>query len=205
MKTINEYIKKCHQIAIEHGWWDTERSIGEIICLFHSEVSEILEEYRNGRKLDEIYYVCNQIICGDADPCVFDEDKLNKSECHNVKIKCKPEGIPIEFADLLIRIFDFLGHDDPLFGMNIIKQTLAYKNSEICEILSQLHCIISDIYRNFIYPRPEQIYARMRIFKHLISFIFASCNTFNIPIEKALDLKIEYNKTRSYRHGDKKC
>lgn len=36
-----------HINAMNHGWWDEERKIPELLCLIHSEVSEALEAYRN--------------------------------------------------------------------------------------------------------------------------------------------------------------
>lgn len=38
---------EIHENAKNHGWWDNERSIPELLCLIHSEVSEALEAYRN--------------------------------------------------------------------------------------------------------------------------------------------------------------
>jgi len=38
--------KSIHENAVEHGWYDTERTIPELLCLIHSEVSEALEAYR---------------------------------------------------------------------------------------------------------------------------------------------------------------
>lgn len=45
--TINEIVKDIHTNAVEHGWWETERELPEIIALCHSELSEALEAYRN--------------------------------------------------------------------------------------------------------------------------------------------------------------
>jgi len=36
------------RIAVEHGWWDTDRNDGEMIALLHSELSEALEAMRHG-------------------------------------------------------------------------------------------------------------------------------------------------------------
>lgn len=35
--TINEWAQKCHKIAVAHGWWDEEESIGQQIALMHAE------------------------------------------------------------------------------------------------------------------------------------------------------------------------
>lgn len=87
-----------------------ERGFPEVLALIHSEVSEALEEYRNGRLPTEVYTGNNG----------------------------KPEGIPIELADVIIRVLDYCGYA-------------------------------------------------------------------GIDIDAAISQKHEYNKTRPYRHGGKKC
>jgi NTP pyrophosphatase (non-canonical NTP hydrolase) len=37
-----------HGVAIDKGWWDSERNDGELIALIHSELSEALEGLRHG-------------------------------------------------------------------------------------------------------------------------------------------------------------
>ena len=46
--TINDWAEVIHANALEHGWWDEERSFGDIVALCHSELSEALEAYRSG-------------------------------------------------------------------------------------------------------------------------------------------------------------
>ena|SRR5260221_246148 len=112
--TMSELIKESYETAVEKGWWaegeGTDRSIGMALMLMVSELSEALEEHRNGKALDEIWYQPNG----------------------------KPEGIPVELADVMIRIADLVGH-------------------------------------------------------------------YKMPLERALREKLAYNKTREYRHGNKKA
>lgn len=44
--TIDFFQKEAHRIAVEHGFWETERNVGEQIALMHSELSEMLEAFR---------------------------------------------------------------------------------------------------------------------------------------------------------------
>lgn len=83
--TLNEYGAAILDNAIAHGFYDGgEPPIGERLCLIHAELSEALEELRDGWEVGEIYFV---------------EDKNGEQ---------KPEGVAIELCDALIRILDVL-------------------------------------------------------------------------------------------------
>lgn len=106
--SLNELRDECHSIAKEKGWHDNgPRNFGEALMLIVTEVAEAMEEHRERR--DDLW---------------FAEGSM------------KPEGVPIELADVLIRIFDLAG-------------------------------------------------------------------SLEIDLDTAVRLKIEYNKTRSLRHGGK--
>lgn len=50
---LDQWAREIHEIAVEHGWWDEERSFGEIVALCHSELSEALEADRRGEAMVE--------------------------------------------------------------------------------------------------------------------------------------------------------
>ena len=54
--TINKLIEESYKIAREKGWWDEERCDSVIRDLVYGEVAEWMEEERDGRGRNEIYY-----------------------------------------------------------------------------------------------------------------------------------------------------
>lgn len=116
MVGINKVAKDIHENAVEHGWWDEERSFPEIVALCHSELSEALEEYRAGRPME--WRACQEAIdCGREENDTIC-NPADESDCLNYKRKrlCphygkKPEGIAVEMADCIIRILDWCGKE----------------------------------------------------------------------------------------------
>lgn len=45
-KTLNELSQLCHAIAVEKGFWDQERNLGEALMLIVTELAEAMESYR---------------------------------------------------------------------------------------------------------------------------------------------------------------
>lgn len=97
---INEMMYKIHNNSQDKGWWQEERTFGEIIALCHSELSEALEEYRNGHAVTEMYY--SGSCASDCSHC--------KGDCDFHGGMKKPEGVAVELADCIIRILDFCGY-----------------------------------------------------------------------------------------------
>jgi NTP pyrophosphatase (non-canonical NTP hydrolase) len=96
-QTIKEWMKRCYDVAQEKGWHNKPLHIENELMNFHAEISEAWEEIRKGYSLTDFYYAdINEE--GDIIPFgVNDESYIVNG--------LKPEGFPIEIADLLIRIF----------------------------------------------------------------------------------------------------
>lgn len=45
-KSFEDMQEKVHLNAVNKGWWESDRSDGEIMALIHSEISEALEAMR---------------------------------------------------------------------------------------------------------------------------------------------------------------
>jgi len=104
--TLQEMASFVMKVNAENGWFDKTRTFGEDVALLHSEVSEMLEAFR---EMDMV-------------------DTLEPSG--------KPIGVGSEAADILIRLLD-------------------------------------------------------------------TCYRYGIDLEKQFHIKMNYNKTRGYRHGGK--
>lgn len=99
---INKLAKEIHLNARNKGFFDTEKNIGEMLCLIHSEVSEALEADRKNHytNLKESYH-----LKGLADKeygITFHSDEAFKNEFEE-SVKNTFED---ELADVMIRVMD---------------------------------------------------------------------------------------------------
>lgn len=75
---LKDFIADVGNNAKAHGFREVNTNASDFVALIHSEASEVLEEFRKGKEATETYYR---------------EDG-------------KPEGVPSELADIVIRCFD---------------------------------------------------------------------------------------------------
>lgn len=97
---LEETIQSCYQIAEEHGFHDVKRTFGDTCALIHSEISEAYEFFRKDGKYR--FYI---------------------------EIDGKPEGVIVELADAVIRIFDTVVNDlgvSPNHFVAVLEQKMEY-------------------------------------------------------------------------------
>lgn len=141
---IQAHVAEIAEINEANGWYDKERTFGDDVALLHSEVSELFEEFRAGAdprtnryvlkvspgspvdiKLDGMLAEAEGPFGELTDPAfqgVIDQLRVEEPTAF------KPEGIPSEMADILIRLLDTAGR----YGVNLdsaVREKLAYNRT----------------------------------------------------------------------------
>ena len=196
--TIRELIAEAHETAVAKGWWKRKptgelevRDIAEQVCLFHSEVSEALEAFRD-----------------------------SKHQPHEIWLTedGKPEGVGIELADLLIRLADSCGAYKIDLGESFLSKPLSTLDFEpyfaaktIPGLLCQAHGYLSDLGRmwqgnsGFDCSTSDMCGAIFNLVGRIMIVVCQPTEHPSAVLEQCVIIKLAYNKGRSFRHGDKRC
>lgn len=174
--SFKELKKDIFNNAKDHGWHDKYSPDTETMLLLLSEVTEALEDYRNGHDITEIWYE------DDGKPC----------------------GIPTELADICIRLWEIQEfknsnkNDDPPDS-----KIGSLPDKHIREIskdfISALGLLSTEIV-NLLYP-----YVYVRVYPMIDILVFYIAQKYGIDLWDVILIKHRYNKTRPYRHGGKVC
>lgn len=137
-------------------------------------------------------------------------------ECDEHKIMCHcthddPDGVGIMYSDIDCKACKGLGYSMIAYTERSFGDQIALMHSELSEALEEFRNTGLGDTDKFIYylsgswgvdgEKPEGIAVELA---DVLIRIFDTCGKYNIPLEEALDLKLEYNKTRPHRHGGKK-
>lgn len=199
---LNEFAKEVHANACAHGWWDEERDIAEVIALIHSEWSEALEEYRAGRPM--VWHECmdegqapedRPVVCEQCTDCYY-----YGKECEHRGEK--PEGIAVELIDGCIRILDFAAHEKVSLEFENIEELFPNFPTQITALHYYTSSVMNYVGSNGKLKAPNRI---PELLGEMIDNVFKYIRTQGLDPEKIMLEKHEYNKTRPYRHGGKKC
>ena len=180
--------KEAHAIAKDHGWWDTERTFGDLIALVHSELSEALEAYRvNGIDswLERQY------------PHSRDTQPLTHLDVPEEGDK--PAGVASELADVVIRVADMAEWYGETIASRVGEPAFIGKSvskPSFGDWVSELHWQVANAWNEHEYDRigalSDVVHTTERMAAH-----------YGIDLDAAIEAKMEYNRSRPYRHGGK--
>lgn len=129
---LNKAAKEIHDLSRANGFWEGERNPFEVLALIHSEVSEALEEIRDGNWKPAIQWTASRRTAG---PSLEFRDgevwtvgdfprQVTDAELIGWGYDPKPVGLPSELADIVIRVLDACA------AWNIdIEQAIALKHN----------------------------------------------------------------------------
>lgn len=166
---MRELSQKIHSNAIAKGFWEDKREPAEIVALIHSELSEALEEYR------EFPSRVSQVFNVDGKPC----------------------GFPVELADVIIRILDWVGHDDVPLVKTYCKGEIT---GHIPYDIGMMHLRVSHALVGAIAIDGNKTVIGYDL-SRLIAMIEKLAELQGIPIWEVVEQKHKYNLTRPYKHG----
>lgn len=127
--TLNELATWATENSEEHGFYDDEPTDPEALRIYNgnrlmlivSEVAEAFEELRAGSEVTETYYQ------GGSTARIPAANRPRAIELGWIPAIPKPEGIPSELADILIRVFDFAGRNK--IDLSIVVEKMLYNQT----------------------------------------------------------------------------
>jgi hypothetical protein len=209
---LNNLRDTSYEIAKSKGWHDEDTAratFGDRCALMSSELTEALEEYRVSRAPTEIYFVGKD--SAEYSP-VAKEELLAMA-----RDGMKPEGIPIELADVCIRIGDAAGR----YGLDlerVVKAQLELEGDDIASLeLDTEECEewsfgdwLMEAHKTITYawvertsdgrPSDESSVELIRC----VMVIRSMAAKYGMDLDAAIEIKHAFNRTRPFRHGGKK-
>lgn len=184
MGRLNDLVAESFKIATEKGWHESERSLSAITLLMQSEVAEVVEEYRKHKGINEIWYEVHRSEGG------IDFTTIGGPGD-------KPCGIPVEIADMVIRVADYCGKKG--YDLETLyNQTPEPKYTpDFEEWLARINFALSQAWAGIL-PSTEFWLAMS------VRYAFEAATAGSIELWDVIDEKANFNRTRPRRHGGKK-
>lgn len=193
---LNDYIRQAYQTACEKGFHEDigPEHFDQLICLIISEIGEMIEAHRNG-------FFCDKVLFDQM--CFYFYERPNDKDWNfkhkfETTIKDKFED---ELADIFIRLFDLWGWLDlGVMLLEIRKDWEKYIKTSTKNIFSYFQYIIMCLLGIFC---NSSTYRKQSSLLSIINQLYVFAQSRDIDIEKFIEMKMAYNKTRERKHGKK--
>lgn len=176
---------EVYQVNVEHGWFEDDRLFDESMALLHTEIAEASDAWRRWGLSDATGRVTQNHLAMDA---------------------AKPEGVGSEFADILVRLLD----NDQRHGIDLpalfAEFTGAFSvNDSFMVNMNTLHVFVAQASILFEDEMPEFCDVSWQGYlTRTLTFLVQLSEHYGIDLMAEYQRKIAYNRTRPYRHGDKR-
>jgi NTP pyrophosphatase (non-canonical NTP hydrolase) len=188
---IADLQKRAHATSRTKGWWDgvegkpSPQCVLEKLCLVHAEVTEAVQECE----------VDNYSITFDPD------DKGRRGFNPNPK----PVGLPIELADIAIRVADLAEALEIDIGLDMVVDLSpdSPKYAALKEQCFGLSPILRILYTHKLISFAVEAVrdGHKPNLANIFAWVGLTAASFGIVLAQAIEIKMAYNETRPHRHG----
>jgi hypothetical protein len=165
------------------GWRENQVTFREAMALLHEEIAEAGSAWRKWGLAD------NTAVLTYTD------------QATGQYALAKPEGVGSEFADIFIRLLD----DSVLFGVDLDAEVARNPgrfllSDRFLENMDHMHAIV--VRASDTWSLGDGDYREW--FSGLLVFLRQLCEFYGIDLQAEYARKMAYNKTRPYKHGNKR-
>lgn len=180
---VSEAMKEVYQWAHTKGWEpDADRPFADACALIHSEVSEALEAYRTWK---------------------FDDPTIQRTATGNYYYlpgePIKPEGVASELADVLIRLL----HYCKAYSLALNTEFPLPEFSPAVSFGTECALMHAAISGAFVCYEVDDVGGAEIYLSRLYALLCYSCQVHDFSLWDEYRRKMDYNKTRAYRHGNR--
>ena len=193
-KQINEWVKKAYDNAVKHGWHEEEKSNAHWLMMVCTEVAEAVQADRKGNYMDDLDKEGLKTVLAKDHGGLF-------NKYYSDTIEGKVES---ELADICIRVFDLMGVCDVVAkdGFSTFDSEVKYakEHSFTENAMIVTRAIVSCNINSSISVNAEMFCV---LYKSILSSVFEWAKALGIDLVQHINLKMRYNESREYHHGNK--
>lgn len=194
-KQINEWVKKAYDNAVKHGWHEEKKPKAHWLMMICTEVAEAVQADRKGRYMDDLDKEGLKTVLAD------DHNGSKFDKYYSDTIEGKVES---ELADICIRVFDLMGvyNIEAKYGFSTFDHEVKYvKQHSFTEnaIIITKTIVSCNISASLI----EKEGMSCDLYLSILVSVFEWAEALGIDLIQHINLKMRYNKSREYLHGNK--